>query len=133
MTYQYECLICGKEFELQQPMNIEHKAYHCHIEARRIWNIPQTNKDLMWQFTDDHSFKQGYDVHSRRQYERILKKEGVPYLSPSERKSIKPKTDKDFQPQRQNCAKRIMEKVAKDGLMSKFRKLQDVLPTKEGG
>ncbi|KKN70045.1 hypothetical protein LCGC14_0434920 [marine sediment metagenome] len=131
MTYLYECLICGKEFEIDMPMNAKHEAYHCGIEARRVFTVPYTNKDQMYNFTDNHSFKQGYDIHSKRQYLRICKKEGSILLSPSERKSLKPKMDKDYAPARKKCAENIMKKVAKDGLMSKFKKLQDALPTKK--
>ncbi len=127
MIYKFECLLCGKDFEVDLPMNAKHEAYHCGIEARRVFTVPYTNKDQMYNFTDNHSFKQGYDIHSKRQYLRICKKEGSILLSPSERKSLKPNID--TAPSRQKCAERIMKKVAKDGLMSKFKKLQDVLPT----
>ncbi|KKM84869.1 hypothetical protein LCGC14_1294840 [marine sediment metagenome] len=83
----------------------------------------------MWNFTDDRSFKKGYEVHSRKQYEKICKSEGGLYLSPSERKSLKPKTDKDYAPEKRRCAERIMKKIGKDGLMSKMKKIQDILPT----
>ena len=119
MTYKYECLICGKEFELVQSMNAKHEAFHCGVESRRVFTLPHTNKDQMYNFTNNVSFKRGYDIHSKRQYERICKKEGVVLMSPSERKSLNPNTD--YAPQRKKCAERIMKKVAKDGLMSIVR------------
>lgn len=130
MIYLFECLICGQEFSIVQSMNAKHEYYHCGIECRRVFTVPYTNKDQMYNYTDDHSFKDGHDIHSKRQYLRLCKKEGLVPMSPSERKSLKPKTSKDFEPQRKRCAERIMKKVAKDGLMSKFKKMQDVLPTK---
>ncbi len=129
MIYKFECLICGKEFEVSMSMNAKHEAFHCGIESRRIFTVFHTNKDQMYNFTDNISFKRGYDIHSKRQYERICKKEGSILLSPSERKSLKPNID--TAPSRQKCAENIMKKVAKDGLMSKFKKLQDALPTKK--
>ncbi len=132
MIYLFKCKVCGKEFEVVQQMNASHVTYCCGIEASRIWTKFHTNKDLMYNFTDTRSFKNGHDIHSKRQYERLCKKDGLVPLSPSERKSLKPKTDKDFAPQRKKCAEKIMRKIADDGLMEKMRKLQDVLPTKRG-
>lgn len=130
MTYLFRCKICSKEFNTVQRMNEQHIAYCCKVEASRIWTIPHTNKDQMYNFTNDFSFKKGYDIHSKRQYERICKKEGSILMSPSERKSLKPTID--TMPSIKRCTERIMRKVAKDGLMSKFKKLKDVLPKGRG-
>ena len=126
MTYRYQCKICSREFEVVQQMNARHIAYCCKVEASRIWTLPYTNKDQMYNFTNDFSFKKGYDIHSKRQYERICKKEGALLMSPGERKSLKPTID--TAPSRKRCVERIMKKVAKDGLMSRFKKLKDVIP-----
>jgi len=129
MIYLYQCLICGKEFECVQQMNAKHVAYHCGIEARRVFTLPYTNKDLMYNFTAHDTFKQGKEIYSKRQYERLCKKEGLVPISPGERKSLKPVTHEDLAPKRKKCAERMMKKIAQDGLMSKFKKLQDALTT----
>jgi len=129
MKYIYECLMCGEKFEVIQSMNDEHISYHCGIESRRVFTIPHTNKDLMYNFTALDTFKEGKEIHSKRQYERLCKKEKLIPLSPGERKSLKPVTHEDLAPKRKKCAERMMRKIAQDGLMSKFKKLQDVLPT----
>ena len=123
MRYSYECLICGKEFDLVQSMNIPHVAYHCEVESRRVWTVPHTNKDLMYNFTAPDTFKKGADIHSKRQYERLCKEAGGLNMCPSERKSIKPKKFEDFSYSREKCVDTMMKKLQKENVLHRVPEL----------
>lgn len=76
MTYEFECIICGCYFDVIQRMSDKHKAFHCGIEARRIWSAPATDKDLAYNFTT-HQFGQSVVIYSKRQYKNLLKQHNL--------------------------------------------------------
>jgi hypothetical protein len=76
MRYEFKCSRCAEIFELEQPMNFEHTALHCGVEANRIWGDFQTDRDLAYQFTTN-IFGHPTVIYSRRQYKNLLKKHGL--------------------------------------------------------
>ena len=72
MTYAFRCLICNEEFDVVQPMNIEHKAYHCGIEAQRVWGY-YTEKDLRYTFSTDMFDGKPTEIRSKEHYKKLLK------------------------------------------------------------
>lgn len=76
MIYPFQCIICGEEFMVVQPMNAEHKAFHCGIEAQRIWGA-NTHKDLAYNFTTDMFDGKSVQINSHRQFKGLLKKNGL--------------------------------------------------------
>ena len=76
MIYEFQCIICGEHFECVQSMNIEHKAFHCGIEAQRIWGNCNTDKDLAYNFTTK-IFGNPREIYSKKQYRNLLKSNGL--------------------------------------------------------
>ena len=83
MIYEFQCIICGKYFDIVQRMNDTHKAFHCGIEAQRIWTIPSTDKDLAYNFITE-SFGQPIQINSKSQYKGLIKQYGFADASPRE-------------------------------------------------
>ena len=83
MTYEFQCLICNKHFDTVQRMDEEHKAFHCGIEAERVWSIPSTDKDLSYNFVTE-SFGKPIQINSKSQYKGLIKKHGFMDASPKE-------------------------------------------------
>lgn len=89
--YEFKCKKCGVPFEVVQKMNIEeHIAFHCDTKAQRIFSVFQTNADLMYQFTCS-AFGKPVEINSRRQYKKLLKKNGAADATISECLSVKRK------------------------------------------
>ena len=83
MTYEFECIICNEHFDCIQRINDEHKAFHCGVEARRVWCVLNTDKDLTYSFVTE-SFGAPLQINSHRQYKRLIKKHGFCDASPRE-------------------------------------------------
>lgn len=83
MIYEFRCIICDKHFESIQRMNDEHKAFHCGIEASRVWTSPRTDKDLSYNFVTEN-FGKPIQINSRGQYKNLIKQHGFMDASPKE-------------------------------------------------
>lgn len=115
MIYPFRCIICNIEFEVVQSMNTPHKAFHCGVEAQRIFTVPQTNKDLMYQFDTTIFGKRPVNIYSRRQYKRLLKENGLVDSTPRECLTVKPKND--GKERARKLAKKCADKIYKKGAM----------------
>ncbi len=120
MIYNYKCIICNKEFEETQSMNDIHEYFHCGLRAERLWNIPHTNKDLMYQFKTSTFNNRITEIHSKRQYKRLLKENGMVQVTSSEIRSVKPK-DNAEKPRRELIG-RVSKKLHSEGLGKAFPK-----------
>ena len=76
MIYHFRCLICNEEFDVVQSMNTEHKAYHCGIEAQRVWGC-YTEKDKRYYFATDMFDGKSVEIRSKGQYKKLLKQHGM--------------------------------------------------------
>ena len=121
MTYPFRCIICDTEFDIVQPMNIEHKAFHCGIEAQRIWGF-NTDKDLAYNFVTEMFDGKPIQIHSKRQFKGLLKVYGMVDASPKEccdearfRKRI---NKEDYSRDRRKTAENIYHKMKDRGQLS---------------
>ena len=121
MIYPFHCIICGEEFDVTQPMNIAHKAFHCGIEAQRIWGF-NTDKDLLYNFTTEMFDGKPIQIHSKRQFKNLLKVHGMADASPKEccqearfRKKL---NEKDYSRDRRKTAENIYCKMKNRGQLS---------------
>lgn len=115
MIYVFSCGKCGRLFERIQGINDDHRADHCGSSARRVFTVPFTNKDLMYNFLDVTSFKKPVNIHSKRQYDSLLKKEGRVQVSRDDLKGIKLP---DPKPRIKKFAKEMAKKIYDKGAMS---------------
>lgn len=83
MIYEFQCILCNEHFELFQRMNDTHKAFHCGIEAQRIWTIPATDRDQAYSFVAE-SFGSPVQINSKGQYRKLIKQHGFMDASPRE-------------------------------------------------
>jgi len=118
MIYPFRCLICNKEFDIIQPMSAEHKAFHCGIEAQRVWSV-NTDKDLAYNFTTEMFDGKPIEIHSKRQFKHLLKVHNMADASPKEcfqeakfRKKI---NEEDYSIQRKQTAENIYCKMKDRG------------------
>lgn len=79
--------------------------------------FPPTTGDMM--YNRDMGFFSGGPKHiySRKQYKRLLKKEGLVDATIKDCKSIKPKTERDHKPRIKQFAKKLTERIHKEGAM----------------
>lgn len=122
MIYPFKCIICGAEFEVVQEMNAEHKAFHCGIEAHRIWGV-NTDKDLAYNFTTDMFDGKPVQIFSKRQFKGLLKKYNLADASIKEcrqeadfRKKL---NNEDYLKQRRKTAENIYHKMKERGQLIK--------------
>lgn len=115
MIYVFQCKKCGEVFEENQSINTLHEAYHCGNLARRIFTVPHTNKDLMYNFLDTHSFSKPVEIHSRRQYDKLLKQQGMIQVTKDDLRGIKPP---DPKPRIRKFAQKMADKIYEKGAMS---------------
>ena len=83
MTYEFECIVCNEHFDCVQRIDDEHKAFHCGIEARRVWGALNTDRDLTYSFVTEN-FGEPIQINSHRQYKKLLKEHGLCDCSPKE-------------------------------------------------
>jgi len=96
-------------------MNDDHKAYHCGFEAERIWTLPYTNRDLMYQFKTGVFNNRTTEIYSKRQYNRLLKDNGLMTMTTEELRTMKPKVqDKE---KRKSLAKKICARMQEGSVM----------------
>ena len=112
--YIYECVECGKTFEEVQTMNAIHTANHCDKVAKRVFTVPQVDKDMMYQFTTS-AFGKPVDIYSRRQYKKLLKKHGCADATIADCLSVKPKND--IKDTARKVAKELKEEIYEKGAM----------------
>jgi len=118
MIYSFKCVICGEEFDEFQKINDEHIAFHCGIKADRVYTIPYTNKDLMYQFKTNIFNNRITEIYSKRQYNRLLKENGLMTLTTEELRTMKPK-DKG-EKKRKETAKRICNRLREGNALKAF-------------
>lgn len=113
MIYEFQCIICDKHFDIVQRMNEEHKAFHCGIEALRVWTVPRTDKDLAYNFVTE-SFGKPIQINSKSKYKNLIKRNGFMDASPKEvrqeaefRKRI---NQEDYSRDRKKLAEKIFVK-----------------------
>ena len=76
----------------------------------------QINDDLMWKFTDNIGGR-GVDISSKKQFNTLLKANGLVHTTREEPLTTKPKYDKSAdKAQRSKMAGRIMNKLKNEGL-----------------
>lgn len=117
MTYVFECVICGKKFEVSQNMNDAHIACHCGRCARRVWLPFETDKDLMYQFDTTIFGKNPVNIYSRRQYKRLLKENNLADSTPRESLQVKRTSERDHKSRIHKFAKKLTDKIYKKGAM----------------
>ncbi len=116
MRYLFQCIICGKEFEEYQKMNDEHKAFHCGIEAQRVFTTFHTPKDKQYYFDAPNKDGSMREIRSRGLYKKYLKDNGYADASAKECLSIKP--NKDGRERAIKLAKKCANKIREKGAMS---------------
>ncbi len=113
MVYSFRCSICNEEFDVVQQMNIKHEAFHCGIEARRVWGV-NTDKDLAYSFTTDMFGGKPVVVTSKRQFKTLLKSNGMADASikecSQEAKFRKRVNEQTYSEKRKSVAKEIFSK-----------------------
>jgi len=119
MIYTYKCILCGHVHDIVQKMNDVHEYYCCGMRCERIWDVFHTNRDLMYQFKtrfNNHTT----EIHSKRQYNRVLKDNGMVQVTSDEIRSVKPK-DNAEKP-RKDLINRVSKKLHSEGLGKAFPK-----------
>ena len=119
MIYEYKCTICGARFDVVQGVNDVHEAFHCGFRSDRVWCLFHTNKDLMYQFKTKFN-NRTTEIHSKRQYNRVLKENGMVQVTSGEIRSVKPK-DNAEKP-RNDLINRVSKKLHSEGLGKAFPK-----------
>lgn len=114
-TYVYYCSKCGKTLEIQQGMNDEHSYTHCGTSSTRIFTPFYTDKDLLYNFDTNIFGRKTKFVHSRTQYKRLLKSNGMVDATVRECLQVKPSKD-PTKYSRYKVAKRITERLHQDGI-----------------
>ena len=115
MIYPFRCVICNTVFEVYQSMNDEHRAFHCGMEAQRIFTAPHTNKDQMYYFNVPNKDGSMREIRSRGLYKKYLKDNGYADATVKECLSVKPKND--VKERAMKLAKKCADKIYKKGAM----------------
>lgn len=117
MTYLYECVKCKRFFDEVRSVAERCNVFCCGKRAiKHICTNPQINADLLYNFQGEFRGEK-VQIHSKRQYNRILKNKGLVDVTVPEVKSVREKQMKLGR--KHNLGKlsdRIQSKVAKDGL-----------------
>jgi len=118
MIYPYQCILCGKKYEVVQQMNAPHEYYCCGMRCERIWTNPHTNRDLMYHFNTPIFNNRTTEIHSKRQYDRLLKENKLVSITRNELQTIKPKDNAEKS--RKETVKKVAQKLHSDGLSKHF-------------
>jgi len=124
MIYSYCCQECGRSFEEFRSVEERFNVFCCGKRADKLISLPNTHKDLAYNFTTDMFDGKPVQVRSKEHYKGLMKQYGIADASPKEcfdqaRKCAKSNEDtRNVQYQRR--AKVIAEKfksnnVAKEG------------------
>ena len=120
-VYPYKCNVCGEYIEIIQHMSDEHKLFHCDTKAQRIYTVPNVNKDLMYNFTASYLGDKPIDIHSRRQYKELLKKNGLVNATPleclQEKKYAPRRLEQNAEVKTKKLVKECMTKIKDKGAM----------------
>ena len=116
MRYLFHCIICNIEFVEFQKMNDVHKAFHCGIEAQRVFAVPNTNRDKMYYFDVKNKDGSMSEIRSRGLYKKYLEKNGYADATVKDCLSVKPKND--HRERAVKLAKKCQNKIWEKGAMS---------------
>jgi hypothetical protein len=114
MIYEYKCIICNAEFDVVQGVNDTHEAFHCGHKAERVWTLFHTNRDLMYQFNTPVFNNRMTNIYSKRQYNRLLKENGLVDITRKELQTIKPKDN--ALSSRKATVKKTINRLRNEGL-----------------
>jgi len=118
MIYSFKCILCGKDYDIFQHMNDTHEYFCCAMRCERIWTLPYTNRDLMYQFKTGVFNNRITEIYSKRQYGRLLKENGLKTMTTEELRTMKPKAgDRN---KRKQLAKKICRRMQEGGVMKEF-------------
>ena len=134
MNYQYECIVCQKVFEQISSYAERYNVFHCGKRCiKYISSNIHIHDDMMYKFTGEFKGEK-VDIHSKRQYNRILKEKRLVDVTVPEVNSVRKKqTSLKNKHDLNKLSDRIQERVAKDGLTKHLDPLIRKCSTKQGG
>jgi len=135
MIYEYECEVCGKEFEEVKSYKERENVFCCGTKAQKlICRNVHTDDDQMWNFVAGYIGNKPINIHSKQQHKRLLKKHGLVDETTRNCLTIKPKKESDHKYKRQRMIKNIQEQVHQDGLSRHFKPfVQEKFNNNRGG
>uniref|UniRef100_A0A6M3ILV3 Uncharacterized protein n=1 Tax=viral metagenome TaxID=1070528 RepID=A0A6M3ILV3_9ZZZZ len=88
------------------------------MRCERIWSNPFTNRDLMYHFTTPIFNNHMTEIHSKRQYNKLLKENKLVSITKNELQTIKPKDNAEKN--RKETVKKVAQKLRNDGVAKHF-------------
>src|SRR3990167_8535594 len=120
MIYEYSCSKCGKVFEEFRSFIDRNNVTHCGKQAIKLISLPNTDKDLSYNFNTDIFGGKQIQVRSKGHYKELLRQHKMLDASPKEcirEGRIKKKSKEiEYKGQVKNRAKRIMERMKKENV-----------------
>lgn len=114
MIYEYDCNVCGRTFEEFRSYAKRNDTFCCNVKANKhIATGRYINDDLMYNFVSDQLGNNPVQIHSKRQFNRLCKEQGLVYLTKDDRTGNKPK---DNSHKLAKAKDRAMKRIAADGL-----------------
>ena len=84
MIYSYCCQECGRSFEEFRSVEERFNVFCCGKRADKLISLPNTHKDLAYNFTTDMFDGKPVQVRSKEHYKGLMKQYGIADASPKE-------------------------------------------------
>jgi putative FmdB family regulatory protein len=121
MIYEFLCPRCNEvyeEFLTYQERKTKVPCPYCGLESQKVISLPNTHKDLLYNFVDVNTTGKPVPIHSKGQWKKHLKSIGqtddIPQ-GPLKHNELKPMKKEKTKEDRRKEYKSVVENVLREG------------------